>query len=389
MYLRKSSMVRAVLLAVVLFNLIPLSAQSSANLARFSEMTGCPIPVEGNKVQILNDPHVFYDEMLKGIREAQSFVFMEYFIFRDDSISTVILDALAEKAREGVRTCLILDHFGCAQHMEEKGHRLRMKPFRNGFINPYLDSGGDIVFYNQGIAFPRNHRKLTLIDGKVAFTGGMNVTDLYLNGIEGVGKFWDMHLKIEGPAVQHFNAGFVRMWNECGSNPLAISFPGAPAPCGEVPLIILETQGANIHPNPEELFSSLFAMAQDTVRFISGYFRPPKAILNSLRDAARRGVVVEMLMGASSDMPPILDKVLMQKAIRLAQEENFTLYLQPGGFHHEKVVSIDGHLIIIGSHNLDQFSFQANHEIGVLMDSPAIAREFDAYFDTHARSVAL
>ena len=154
----------------------------------------------------------------------------------------------------------------------------------------------------------------------------------------------------------------------------------------EVPLIILETQGSDIHPNPEELFTSLFAMAQDTIRFISGYFRPPKAILNSLRDAARRGVTVEMLMGASSDMPPILDKVLMQKAIRLAQEEHFTLYLQPGGFHHEKVVSIDGHLIVIGSHNLDQLSFQTNHEIGVLMDAPAVAREFDAYFDAHAHS---
>jgi len=386
MYLRGSSMMRTVLLAVLLSSFIPLTAQSSASLARFSEMTGSPLPVEGNKVQILDDAHVFYDELLKGIREAQAFVFMEYYIFREDSISTVILDALAEKAREGVRTCLILDHYGCAQHMEEKGHRLRMKPFRNGYLDPYLDSGVDIVFYNQGVVFPRNHRKLTLIDGKVAFTGGMNVTDLYLDGIEGVGKFWDMHLKIEGPAVQSFNTGFVRMWNDCGNRPLAVSFPDAPAPCGEIPLIILETQGSDIHPNPEELFTSLFAMAQDTIRFISGYFRPPKAILNSLREAARRGVAVEMLMGASSDMPPILDKVLMQKAIRLAQEENFTLYLQSGGFHHEKVVSIDGHLIVIGSHNLDQLSFQTNHEIGVLMDAPAVAREFDAYFDAHAHS---
>ena len=243
-------MMRTVLLAVLLSSFIPLTAQSSASLARFSEMTGSPLPVEGNKVQILDDAHVFYDELLKGIREAQAFVFMEYYIFREDSISTVILDALAEKAREGVRTCLILDHYGCAQHMEEKGHRLRMKPFRNGYLDPYLDSGVDIVFYNQGVVFPRNHRKLTLIDGKVAFTGGMNVTDLYLDGIEGVGKFWDMHLKIEGPAVQSFFTGFVRMWNSCGDQPLTVLCPEAPAPAGDIPLILLETQGAAIHPSP-------------------------------------------------------------------------------------------------------------------------------------------
>lgn len=381
-----SSRVRTVLVAVLLSIFIHMAAQPSASLERFSEVTGCPLQIEGNKVQLLDDPYCFYGEMLKDIHEARDFVFMEYYIFRDDSISTVILDALAEKAREGVRTCLILDHYGCSQHMEEKGHRLRMKPFRNGFLEPYLNSGVDIVFYNPGVIFPRNHRKLTLIDGKVAFTGGMNVTDLYLDGIADVGRFWDMHLKIEGPAVRFFNTGFIRMWNACGNAPLAVSFPDATASIGDVPLIVLETQGSDVHPNPEKLFTSLFAMAKDTIRFISGYFRPPKAILNSLRDAARRGVTVEMLMGASSDMPPILDNILMRPAIRLSEEENFTLYIQPGGFHHEKVVSIDGHLIVIGSHNLDQLSFQKNHELGVLMDDPAIAREFDAYFDEHAHS---
>jgi cardiolipin synthase len=384
MFLKRPSIANILLAAVFLFCLVSSAAQPSASLGEFSEMTGCPLPVEGNKVQVIDDPGVFYDEMLESIRDAKAFVFMEYYIFRDDSISTVILDALAEKAREGVRTCLILDHYGCAQHMEEKGNRLKMKPFRRGYLQTYLDSGVDVVFYNQGVLFPRNHRKLTLVDGKVAFTGGMNVTDLYLNGIEGVGKFWDMHLKIEGPAVQSFNTGFVRMWNSCGDRPLAVSFPDAPASCGDVPLIILETQGSDIHPNPEELYAALFAMAQHSIRLISGYFTPTRAIVNSLLDAAQRGVDVQMLMGASSDMPPILDKVLMRRAILLSQEENFTLCLQPGGFHHEKAVSIDGHLILIGSHNLDKLSLKTNHEMSVLMDSPAVAGAFDAYFDAHA-----
>lgn len=386
MFLKCSSIAYILSAAFFLLCFFSSAAQTSASLGLFSERTGCPPPVEGNKIQVIDEPAVFYHEMLESIRGAESFIFMEYYIFRDDSISTVILDALAEKASEGVRTCLILDHYGCSQHMEEKGNRLKMRPFRREYLQAYLDVGVDVVFYNQGALFPRNHRKLTLVDGKVAYTGGMNVTDLYLNGIEGVGKFWDMHLKIEGPAVHSFNTGFIRMWNSCGDRPLAVSFPDAPAPCGDVPLIVLETQGSDIHPNPDELFSSLFATAQHSIRLISGYFMPTRAIVNGLKDAARRGVSVQMLMGSSSDMPPVVDKVLMRRALRLSQEDHITLYLQQGGFHHEKVVSIDGHLIMVGSHNLDRLSLKTNHEIGVLMDSHEVAGTFDAYFDAHALS---
>ena len=371
-------------IAVFLFCFISTAAQPSSSLSLYSENTGCRPAVEGNSVRIIGDPNDFYDEMLQSIRSAETFIFLEYYIFRDDPVSTSILDALAEKARAGVRTCVILDYYGCAQHLEEKGRRLNTRPFRRGFLQPYLDSGVDVVFYNKGGILPRNHRKLTLVDGKVAFTGGMNVTDLYINGIEGVGQFWDMSLKIEGPAVQSFYTGFVRMWNRCGDRPLMLAAPEAPAPAGDVPLIILETQGAAIHPNPEELFTELFATAQHSIRFISGYFNPTQAIVKSLKDAAGRGVEVQMLMGSSTDMPPIIDKVLMHRALRLSNVDNFTLFIQPGGFHHEKVVSIDGHLILVGSHNLDKFSLRTNHEMGVLMDSEEVAAAFDAYFDAHA-----
>ena len=371
-------------IAVFLFCFISTAAQPPASLSLYAERTGCRPAIEGNRVEIIDDANDFYDEMLGSIRSAESFIFMEYYIFRDDTVSTAVLDALAERAKDGVRTFVILDYYGCSQHLEEKGNRLNTRPFRRGFLQPYIDSGVDIVFYNKGGILPRNHRKLTLVDGKVAYTGGMNVTDLYINGIEGVGKFWDMSMRIEGPAVQSFFAGFVRMWNSCGDQPLTIPVPEAPAPAGDVPLIILETQGAAIHPNPEELFTALFEAAQHSIRFISGYFNPTPAIVKGLKDAARRGIDVQMLMGSSTDMPPVIDKVLMRRAVRLSQNDNFTLYTQPGGFHHEKVVSIDGHLILVGSLNMDRFSLKTNHEMGVLMESAELAAAFDAYFDAHA-----
>ena len=380
---------RTALTTVLLAVFLPLSARHSPGLERFSEETGCPLPIDGNAVQLLDDATLFYGGLLKDIRNAKEHVLMEFFIFRDDSISTVILDALAVKAREGVRTCLMVDYYGCSQHLEEKGKRLRMQPFHPGYLQPYLDSGVDVVFYNPDGILPRNHRKLALIDGKVAYTGGMNVTDQYLNGIDGVGKFWDMHLRITGPAVSWFYTGYTRIWNSCGDRPLAVASPPQPDACGDIPLIVLETQGAGIHPNPDEIYPRLFAAAKDSIRLVTGYFYPSKAIRNALREAARRGVTVRVLVGDSTDMPPLLNKFLMRSVMSLSDEDNFMLFVQPGGFHHEKVVSIDGHLIVVGSHNLDWLSIKANHELSVLMDSPAIAREFDRYFDRHAQSDAL
>ena len=93
---------------------------------------------------------------------------------------------------------------------------------------------------------------------------------------------------------------------------------------------------------------------------------------------------MQMLMGESTDMPPVIDKMLMRRAERFFQDDQLTLFIQPGGFHHEKVISIDGHLLLVGSHNLDKLSIKTNHEMSVLMDSEEVVSAFDAYFDAHA-----
>lgn len=384
MFLKSKSLVLIAMAAAFLSTWTTLFAQRSMSLDEFASETGSRQPVVGNSVELYSDAGHFYRDLLEEIHNAKDYILMEYYIFREDSISTAILDAVAERARAGVQAYVILDHYGCAQHMEIKGQRLKMKQPGQDFLKPYLDSGVSVCFFNKGTVLPRDHRKLTLIDGKVAFTGGMNVTDLYLKGLDGVGAFWDMHLKVEGPAVDSFHSGFVRMWNECGDRQMKISIPQPPEPCGNVPLIVLETQGKGIRPNPEELFITLLGSAQDSIKFITGYFCPGKAIMDSIKAAAARGVNVDILTGETTDMPEAFDKLLMSRLSLLSNVDNITLHVQPGGFHHEKVISIDGHMLFVGSHNLDQLSIKANHELGVLMDSPALAREFDSYFEGQA-----
>ena len=123
-------------IAVFLFCFISTAAQPPASLSLYAERTGCRPAIEGNRVGIIDDANDFYEEMIESIRSAESFIFMEYYIFRDDTVSTAVLDALAERAKDGVRTFVILDYYGCSQHLEEKGNRLNTRPFRRGFLQP-------------------------------------------------------------------------------------------------------------------------------------------------------------------------------------------------------------------------------------------------------------
>ncbi|MCR5070325.1 MAG: phosphatidylserine/phosphatidylglycerophosphate/cardiolipin synthase family protein [Bacteroidales bacterium] len=349
----------------------------------FPAETGCPSPIPGNKVRLLKGAGPFYAAMLEDIRKAANYVFMEYFVFREDNISTAVMDALAERAQAGVRVCVLLDAFGCMQRSDQK--RL-WRPLRPAFVRKYRNLGVQIAFYHRLLPIPRNHRKLTLIDGTVAYTGGMNISDVYEKGYPGVGEVWDLQLRIEGPAVHAFHAGFARMWSAAGGRPLDVAFAPAPAPCGDTPLSLLESPLPGRRSNPEEAFCRLLDTARESIRLTTPYFWPLKHLLDSIRAATRRGVRVELLMGSDSDLhSSILPFLLLRSAWRLAKKGYFKLIIHPGGFHHEKVVSVDGRFLVVSSYNLDFLSFKVNHELGVLIADPVVVREFDRHYDEQAQ----
>lgn len=370
------------------------STRMADSLERFSEETGSPRPIRGNQVRLLDDAGRFYDAMVRDIRTAEHHIFLEYFILREDKVSTAIMDALAERAHAGVRVCVLLDSFGCRQHFEE---RKGWRPMRPAFLRKYRGLGVEIRFYHSLLPLPRNHRKLTLIDGRIAYTGGMNISEYYQKGYPGVGKVWDLQVRIEGPAAQGFLAGFARMWGAVGGRPLDVSVPPAPAPCGDTPLIILESplprrqrslgfaRDNKSRNGAETVFCQLLETARESIRLTTPYFWPPKRLLKSIRSATRRGVRVELMMGSESDLrPSLLTLFLLRTSRRLAKKGCFKLNIH-SGFHHEKVVSVDGRLLMVSSYNLDFLSIKVNHELGVLIDDPAIVREFDRHYDEQAQ----
>ena len=163
-----------------------------------------------NSVTLLMSGQEKFDDMFKSIRQAKSSIHLEYFNFRNDSIASLLFDLLREKRKEGVEVRAMFDGFGNDSNNQ---------PLKKHHLVSLRKDSIDIVEYSP-IRFPwvnkifgRDHRKIVVIDGKIAYTGGMNVADYYIKGTEQVGEWRDMHCRIEGDAVNKLQAIFVHIWN--------------------------------------------------------------------------------------------------------------------------------------------------------------------------------
>lgn len=164
-----------------------------------------------NTVTLLMNGQEKFDDMFRAIRQARSSVHLEYFNFRNDSIANMLFDLLAEKAKEGVEVRALFDAFGNSSNNRplKKKH---LKSIRKRGIEIYEFSPLRFPWINQ--VFHRDHRKIVIIDGQIAYTGGMNVADYYINGTEQVGEWHDMHCRIDGDEVNTLQAIFLRIWNK-------------------------------------------------------------------------------------------------------------------------------------------------------------------------------
>lgn len=190
---------------------ISVSAQTSDSLV-VNDLRQSGIKFsKNNSVTLLMNGQEKFDDMFKAIRQARSSIHLEYFNFRNDSIAGLLFQILADKAKEGVEVRALFDGFG-----NDSNNR----PLRKRHLKDIRDKGIEIYEFDP-IRFPwinhvfhRDHRKIVVIDGKIAYTGGMNVADYYITGTEQVGKWRDMHCRIDGDEVNTLQAIFLKMWNK-------------------------------------------------------------------------------------------------------------------------------------------------------------------------------
>ena len=305
-----------------------------------------------NSVTLLMNGQEKFDDLFQAIRQAKKSVHLEYFNFRNDSIAGLLFDLLAEKAKQGVKVRALYDGFGNSSNN---------KPLRKRHIKEIRANGIEIYEYKP-VKFPwvhaifnRDHRKIVVIDGQIAYTGGMNVADYYIKGTEVVGSWNDMHCRIDGDEVNTLQAIFLKMWNKVsGQHIHGAEYFRAKRQDYLVDGLKPDTTATAYHkmvgiinrePHISKDIIRYFYVnaindAQDSIKLISPYFTLSHKLNKALKNAAKRGVKVEIMLSTKSDIPLTPD-CGFYNAHKL-MKAGCHIWMYTPGFHHTKMIMVDG-----------------------------------------------
>ena len=325
-----------------------------------------------NSVTLLMSGQQKFDDMFNAIRQAKSSIHLEYFNFRNDSIASLLFDILREKRREGVEVRAMFDGLRA-----DSIDIVEYSPIRFPWINHI---------------YGRDHRKIVVIDGKIGYTGGMNVADYYIKGTEQVGEWRDMHCRIEGDAVNELQRIFLRIWNRTtGQNVHGMKYynggtltafhglkPDTTATAGRKMVGIINREPGKTPKIMRTFYVNAINQAKDSIHIINPYFTLIPSVTRALTRAIRRGVKVEIMLSAKSDIPLTPDAALYQ-AHKL-MKRGATIWLYKPGFHHSKIMMVDGLYCTVGSTNLDARSLKCDFEENAVIIDPCTTRELDDMF---------
>jgi cardiolipin synthase len=375
-------------------------AEAERVIARFAERSASPATVralideigelgdeplyEDNSVELLIDGPSTYRAMLDAIHAAKDHVHLETYIFSSDAVGRQFADALIERQRAGVAVRVLYDAVGSIDSAPEFFQRLE-------------SAGVDLQVYNAldpadplsvATLATRDHRKILVVDGRVGFTGGINVSSSYSNSSGGAGKkrnrvasgWRDTHILIRGPAVAGLQRLFLANWRAQGHE-LAdqSSFFPKPAGRGGELVQILEASGG------EGEFSAIYhaylramELATDRIWITQAYFAPDERFVATLRAAARRHVDVRIILPGVSDIGIVLYASRSRYGELL--REGVRLYESQGTVLHAKTAVIDGVWSTVGSSNLDYRSFVHNDEVNAIVLGQGFAGRMESQF---------
>ncbi len=326
-----------------------------------------------NHVELLHNGNNAFTALIAALQRAARTIHMEYYIFRDDRIGRTIADILVRKARAGLEVRVIYDAVGSSgmsrallRRMSDAGIDIRpFEPLRFPWFTPRSTR--------------RNHRKIVVTDGRVAFLGGINIAKYYLDG-DGMGKWRDEHLRIEGDAVADLQRLFLADWAHVRGKRLdPARYIARHTVRRRLPLQVSWAGEGPTRTTLVEAFATTIMTARERIRLCTPYLLPPVVLFEALRMAARSGVRVEAMIPAYSDSR-IADRIaesyigdLLDAGIRLYRYEN--------GFLHAKLLLADDRIASIGTANLDYRSLADNWEVTIFIRDRQIVEELSATFD--------
>lgn len=333
---------------------------------------------EGNAVELLENG-AFFDAMFEEIRAAACSVHFETFLWKDGALGTHLVDALVERRRAGVVVRVLVDADGGKKMGEAASRRLREAGCRLEMHHPRH-------VRNIGVFNDRDHRKLVVVDGKVALVGGHCIVDGWLCKGRECDNVRDLGVRLRGPIVHAVQAAFSENWVE-DTGELFVGdavFPPLDR-MGDVAVHVASIKPEGSPPAVKILHHLAVCIARQRIRIQNPYFLPDSEAIDALCDAAKRGVDVRVMVPSAeaSDMP----------MVQHAAHRNFHLLLA-GGVRifeyqkcllHQKVMTVDGAWSAIGSSNFDDRSFETNDEITLGLRDDALAAQLDAIFERDSR----
>ncbi len=355
------------------------------------DVSGRPL-VAGNKVTLLIDGPATYAAMLKAVREAKNNINIETFVFEDDEVGRLFAEEFLKKQAEGVQVNIIYDSMGSIntphaffQRLRDSGiNVLEFNPF-----NPFLALVG-----KWHLAW-RDHRKILVVDGSIAFTGGVNISHVYSSGPSGIagehekeelkkreiGEAWrDTHVQIEGPAVAEFQKLFLETWKDKKGPELQEKdyLPQLKPKGSDLVQVIGSTPG-ELNRVTFIMYVAAFVNAQRTIHLTTPYFAPGRQALSAIIDAAGRGVDVKIVVPEVSDSSLALYAGHYQYSNLL--KVGVKLYERQHAMIHAKTSVVDGVWSTVGSTNMDLWSFLHNNEVNAVIIGGDFASEMEALFE--------
>ena len=330
-----------------------------------------------NRVKLLLNGEEKFPELLKCLNEAKHHIHMEYYIYEEDEIGSAIIEVLIKKAKEGIEVRFIYDDFGSPSIKKKIEKRMREAGIE---IFPF----SKVLFYLLANRINyRNHRKIVIIDGQTGFTGGINVSDKYINNKPKQLYWRDTHLRIDGPGMFYLQYIFITDWNFCCGKKIkceSIYFNHNAAIKEDMYVQIAGSGPDSVQPSI--LFSVLQAiyLAKKEILITTPYFIPGDAVVYALRTAAQSGLTVKLLV------PGKCDSKLVNAASKAHYNElliaGVEIYVYNKGFVHAKTLVTDSNLSIIGTANMDHRSFELNFEVNAIIYDTAFAKKMrKAFFD--------
>jgi cardiolipin synthase len=314
-----------------------------------------PCFTSSNSIKLLKDAELTYQLMLEDLEKAKSYIIFQFYVFRPDATGWRFAEVLMRKAKAGVKVYFLYDEIGSGIPSE--------------FLEELISTGIEVCHFNSlslkgrlQINF-RNHRKILIVDGKMAYVGGLNIGDDYLGLWQDLGEWRDTHIRLEGPSVLICQLAHVKDWFWCQKKELNLDWGVLPSEQNASVMVIPSG------PADEKqlcLLSHICMInsAKSRLWIANPYLVPPDSLLDAILLAALRGVDVKFLVPSYSDAWIVM--IASQIYIKKLLQHGVKVYRYNKGFLHEKVILVDNLFAVVGSANFDFRSMFINFEITVV-----------------------